>query len=101
MVPSYFKLPSAMCPVAMSLAALSLVLGHVALFGILYTTPTKGTAAHLYQLLFMAGQVPVIGYFLVPERLPYSGNAPVLGGGRAGRRRGDGLRCALLAWESQ
>jgi len=60
---SYFKLPSAIAPVAMSVAALSLVLGHVALFGIVHETD-EGTAAHIYQLL-MAGQVPVIGYFIL------------------------------------
>jgi len=47
----------------MSLAALGLVLGHVALFGITHETD-EGTAAHLYQLL-MAAQVPVAGYFVV------------------------------------
>ena len=61
--------PSAIAPVAMSLAALGLVLGHVALFGITREAD-EGTPAHLYQLL-MAGQVPIIGYFVLryfPER---------------------------------
>jgi hypothetical protein len=56
-----FTRPSAVAPVAMSVAALALVLGHVAVFGIVHETD-EGTPAHLYQLL-MAGQVPVIGYF--------------------------------------
>ena len=47
----------------MSLAALGLVLAHVARFGITREAD-EGTSAHLYQLL-MAGQVPVIGYFVV------------------------------------
>jgi hypothetical protein len=55
------KQPSALIPLAMSCAALSLVLGHVALFG---ATPEadEGAAAHLWQLL-MAGQIPVIAFF--------------------------------------
>jgi len=60
---SILSRPSAIAPIAMSLAALGLVLGHVALFGIVHETD-EGTPAHLYQLL-MAGQVPVIGYFLL------------------------------------
>ncbi len=45
----------------MSLAALGLVLGHVAMFGVVRAAD-EGTAAHLFQLL-MAGQVPVVAYF--------------------------------------
>jgi hypothetical protein len=45
----------------MSLAALSLVIGHLALFGTARQTD-EGTAAHLWQLL-MAGQIPVIAFF--------------------------------------
>lgn len=45
----------------MSLAALALVLGHLAMFGVAHEAD-EGTAAHLWQLL-MAGQVPVIAYF--------------------------------------
>lgn len=55
------KQPSALLPVAMSLAALALVLGHLAMFGVAHEAD-EGTAAHLWQLL-MAGQVPVIAYF--------------------------------------
>jgi hypothetical protein len=58
---SVFTRPSAVAPVAMSVAALALVLGHVAAFGIVHEAD-EGTPAHIYQLL-MAGQVPVIGYF--------------------------------------
>ena len=39
----------------MSVAALAVVLGNIAIFG-------GGTAAHLWQLL-MAGQVPVVAWF--------------------------------------
>jgi hypothetical protein len=55
--------PSALIPVAMSLAALSLVLGHIAFFGVAREAD-EGTAAHLWQLL-MAGQIPVIAFFAV------------------------------------
>lgn len=45
----------------MSLAALSLVFGHIAIFGIA-RQEDEGTAAHLFQLL-MASQLPVVAYF--------------------------------------
>src|SRR3982751_2790068 len=55
-----FARPSTVAPLVMSLAALSLVAGHVALYGIARQAD-EGTAAHLFQLL-MAAQVPIIGY---------------------------------------
>ena len=58
---SPIKQPSALLPIAMSVAALALVLSHVAIFGVIHETD-EGTAAHLWQLL-MAGQLPVVGYF--------------------------------------
>src|SRR5256885_8256537 len=58
---SPMKQPSALFPIAMSVAALALVLGHIAIFGAAREAD-EGTAAHLWQLL-MAGQVPVIVYF--------------------------------------
>jgi hypothetical protein len=45
----------------MSLAALVVVLGHVALYGAAREAD-EGTAAHLWQLL-MAAQLPVIAWF--------------------------------------
>ena len=49
----------------MSLAALALVLGYVALFG---TTQEQGgdegTAAHIWQIL-MAAQIPVVLFFAI------------------------------------
>jgi len=47
----------------MSLAALSLVLGHIATSGVARQAD-EGAAAHLWQLL-MAGQVPVIVLFVM------------------------------------
>jgi len=61
--PSLLKQPSAFLPVAMSLVALALVLGHVALFGAAREAD-EGTAAHLFQLL-MAAQVPIIMFFAI------------------------------------
>jgi hypothetical protein len=58
---SALKRPSALIPIAMSVAALSLVLGHLAFFGAAREAD-EGAAAHLWQLL-MAGQIPVIAYF--------------------------------------
>ena len=58
---SLVKQPSAFVPMAMSLTALGLVLGHIAIFGVVHEAD-EGTAAHLWQLL-MAGQVPIIAYF--------------------------------------
>ena len=58
---SPMKQPSALLPIAMSIAALALVLTHVALFGVVHEAD-EGTAAHLWQLL-MAGQLPVVAYF--------------------------------------
>jgi len=60
---STLKRPSALIPLAMSFAALSLVLGHVAIFGVTHEAD-EGTAAHLWQLL-MALQIPVIAFFAI------------------------------------
>lgn len=60
---SPMKQPSALLPVAMSLAALALALGHAAIFGVVHEAD-EGTAAHLFQLL-MAGQVPIVAYFAI------------------------------------
>jgi hypothetical protein len=60
---STLKRPSALIPLGMSMAALSLVLGHTAMFGTA-REPDEGAAAHLWQLL-MAGQIPVIAFFAI------------------------------------
>jgi hypothetical protein len=57
------KRPSALVPLAMSFVALSLVLGHIAMFGVARQAD-EGAAAHLWQLL-MAGQIPVIAFFAI------------------------------------
>jgi hypothetical protein len=60
---SIMKQPSAFIPVVMSLTALAIVLGHVAMFGVVREAD-EGTAAHLFQLL-MAGQVPIVAFFAI------------------------------------
>ncbi len=55
--------PSAWIPVAMSVVALAVVIGHVALFGAAREAD-EGTAAHVFQLL-MVGQVPIIAFFAI------------------------------------
>ena len=60
---------SAFVPVAMSLTALTLVLVRVALAGtgpevVVNGRPDEGAVAHIWQLL-MAGQLPVLLFFLI------------------------------------
>ena len=54
---------SAILPLAMSLAGLALIFGHVAISAGVRETD-EGTAAHLWQLL-MAAQVPVVAAFAI------------------------------------
>jgi len=57
------KLPSAYVPVAMSMAALTVVLGAVVML-----SPggesDEGAAAHIFQLL-LVGQVPIVAFFVL------------------------------------
>lgn len=55
--------PSAFLPLAMSLTSLVVVLGQIALYGIVREVD-EGAAAHIWQLL-MAGQLPVLAFFAV------------------------------------
>ena len=57
------KKPSALAPIAMSLAGLALVLVHAARYGIVHEAD-EGTSAHLFQILMVA-QVPVIAFFAI------------------------------------
>ena len=67
---SIFRVPSAILPMAMSLAALAVVLSHLALMG---GAPEadEGAAAHIFQLL-LVGQAPVVAFFAIKwlPRLP-------------------------------
>ena len=62
-VRAILKRPSAILPMAMSLTALAIVLGHIAIYGAAREAD-EGTAAHLWQLL-MAAQLPVVAFFAV------------------------------------
>ena len=60
--------PTVFLPLMMSLVALSMVLVHFAIFGIVEETD-EGTAAHIYQLLIVV-QVPFIAFLLVEGSSP-------------------------------
>jgi ABC-type Co2+ transport system permease subunit len=60
---SLLKQPDAWIPLAMSLAALALVLGHALVYGVVHEAD-EGAAAHTWQLL-MAGQLPFVAYFII------------------------------------
>jgi hypothetical protein len=60
---STMKQPSAFLPIAMSLAALALVIVHIARFGVAREAD-EGTAAHIWQLL-MAAQAPIVAFFAI------------------------------------
>jgi hypothetical protein len=57
------KRPSAFVPVAMSFAALAMVLVHITISGVARETD-EATAAHLWQLL-MAAQIPIVVFFAI------------------------------------
>ena len=63
-------------PIVMSLAALALVLGHVALYGAVRGAD-EGTAAHIWQIL-MAAQLPIIAFFAIKWLLRTPGPALVV-----------------------
>lgn len=60
---SVTRMPSAFLPLAMSLTALAVVLGHIAIYGAAREAD-EGAAAHIWQLL-MAGQLPVVAFFAI------------------------------------
>ena len=60
---SLFKQPSAWIPLAMSLAALAMILGYVAMFGVIQHED-EGTPARIFQLIMLA-QLPIAGYFAI------------------------------------
>lgn len=63
MKPPILTPPSAWLPIAMSALALMVVGAHLLVVGTA-REPDEGAAAHLWQLM-MAGQVPVIAWFLL------------------------------------
>lgn len=72
MTASALRQPSGWLPIVMSLAAMALVIGHVAMFGIVREAD-EGTAAHLFQFL-MAGQIPIVAHFVIKwaPRFPHA-----------------------------
>ena len=60
---SLWRHPVAWAPLAMSLMALTLVVGHLVLFGTAREAD-EGAAAHLFQLLIV-GQLPFIAFFAI------------------------------------
>lgn len=64
-LPIVLKQPSAFLPLTMSVAALVLVLGHVAMVGAAAAhQPDEGAIAHIFQLL-IAAQVPLVAFFAI------------------------------------
>ena len=57
------KRPTALIPITMSMTALVVLLGYIAIFGVARQTD-EGATAHIWQLL-MAGQLPVIVLFAI------------------------------------
>ena len=55
--------PSGFLPMVMSLTALTMVLGTLAMHGV-PRGGDEGAVAHLWQLL-MAGQIPIIAFFAI------------------------------------
>ena len=60
---STFRPLTAWVPIAMSLAALAIVMFHIAMFGTARQSD-EGTEAHLWQIL-MAGQIPILIVYAV------------------------------------
>jgi hypothetical protein len=57
------KKPSAWLPLAMSFAALVMILVHAAIFGVVHHQD-EGTPARIFQLIMVA-QLPIAAYFAV------------------------------------
>jgi len=61
--PELLKKPSAFVPIAMSIAALAMVLVYVSVHGVVHE-PDENAAAHVWQIL-MGGQLPIIAFFAI------------------------------------
>lgn len=60
-IKSLLKEPSAWIPMAISLLALTMILGYVAIFGIVHNED-EGAPAHIFQLLMLL-ELPIAAYF--------------------------------------
>jgi hypothetical protein len=58
-----FRQPSAWIPLVMSLVALTMILGYVAIFGI-FRHQDEGAPARIFQLIMLT-QLPLMAYFAV------------------------------------
>jgi hypothetical protein len=58
---SLFKQPTAWIPLVMSFAALAMILGYVAMFGIVHNED-EGAPARIFQLIMIA-QLPIAAFF--------------------------------------
>ncbi len=64
-LPVSLKRPSVFLPLAMSVAALALVLAHVAVVGVAAARqPDEGATAHIFQFLLVA-QLPFVAFFAI------------------------------------
>jgi hypothetical protein len=72
---SVLKHPSALIPLAMSIAALALVVVHTAMYGVVQEAD-EGTPAHIFQLLIVA-QVPIMAFFAL-KWLPQNPKSAIL-----------------------
>lgn len=61
--PTTLKLPGAFLPLAMSVAAIVVVLGDIGLSGAARHAD-EGAAGHIWQLM-VAGQLPIVAYFAI------------------------------------
>jgi hypothetical protein len=66
--PTLLKKPSGFLPIAMSLAALAIVLVPIIIYGVARVEAGRGedegADAHLWQFL-MGGQLPIVAFFLI------------------------------------
>ena len=69
------KHPSAWLPLVVSLAGLALVLGHLALYGVVHQAD-ESAAARVFQMLMIA-QLPIMAYFAL-KWLPKSSKQALL-----------------------
>ena len=60
---SMIKSPGAWIPIVLSLLALAMILGYVAIFGIA-RNEDEGAAARIFQLIMLA-QLPIAAYFAI------------------------------------
>ncbi len=60
---SALRQPIALVPLAMSFAALAVIVAHIAVSGVARQAD-EGAAAHLWQFL-VAGQIPIVALFAV------------------------------------